>query len=738
LSKIRFAKEHTVSDAIHLEPIERISTSFMPDGSDAEGPEGGATTPGNGGHRPLSAEEIVALVKNNNYAESWKDILVTESFTPGLIINCEFYGRVLLGDLEPKYIEYNDLRLPVGITNSTIMSCRIGDNVAIRDVHYLAHYAIGDACVLFNIDEMLCTNHAKFGNGIVKEGEEEAVRIWLEVANENGGRRILPFEGLLPADAWMWSKHRADVRLLSRLVGLTEARVSAKRGFYGEVGERTVIKDCGILKDVKIGAHAYIKGANKLKNITILSSAEEKSQIGEGVELVNGIVGYGNRIFYEAKAIRFVTGRNVQLKYGARLLNSVLGDNSTVSCCEILNNLIFPFHEQHHNNSFLIASTIMGQSNIAAGATIGSNHNSRAPDGEIVAGRGFWPGLATSFKHNSRFASFTLVAKGSYSYELDIRYPFSLVSLDRRDDAVHVMPAYWFAHNMYAMARNSWKFKKRDVRKVKEQNIEIDYLAPDTVQEILSAMARLESLAGGDAGTAGHEADAAQREAGRRILADPNAGEPVLKDAACMKRYGGRIEKPGRGWRLYRDFCVYFGIRTLVDFLKVDARTSLESFTEGVGTLAAEGNAERWLNCGGQVMPAEDMDRLRADIGSGALGSWDAVHARYNELWAAYPRRKARYAIHALERALPIDVGSMDAHAWKLLLGSSRAIFERLCDSAYASRRKDYEDPFRKTTYDSDAEMAAVLEPIDENPFLRDLSKETKLYTDILGALAGS
>ena len=46
----------------------------------------------------------------------------------------------------------------------------------------------------------------------------------------------------------------------------------------------------------------------------------------------------------------------------------------------------------------------MGQSNIAAGATIGSNHNSRSADGEIIAGRGFWPGLCVSLKHNSKFS----------------------------------------------------------------------------------------------------------------------------------------------------------------------------------------------------------------------------------------------------------------------------------------------------------------------------------------------
>ena len=138
------------------------------------------------------------------------------------------------------------------------------------------------------------------------------------------------------------------------------------------------------------------------------------------MELVNGIVGYGCRVFYGVKAIRFVLGNNSALKYGARLIHSILGDNSTVSCCELLNNLIFPAHEQHHNTSFLIASLVRGQSNLAAGCTIGSNHNSRANDGEIDAGRGFWPGLSTSLKHSSRFASYVLLSKGDYPYELDI------------------------------------------------------------------------------------------------------------------------------------------------------------------------------------------------------------------------------------------------------------------------------------------------------------------------------
>jgi hypothetical protein len=706
------------------EPVLRPLDEFSSDSVPAE-----FRQEGSGRHRSLTAREIERLEKNGNIAEDWKRILVRQAFDPDRVVNCEFYGRVYLGDTKPECIEYNDLRLPVGLRNSTIISCVIGDDVAIRDVHYLSHYRIGDRCILFNVDEMLCTDHAKFGNGIVMEGEKEEVRIWLEAGNENDGRKILPFESLIPADAYLWSKYRGDPRLQERLVEITENGFSKERGAYGEIGRGAVIKNCSIIKDVKVGPCAYIKGANKLKNLTVLSSEAEPSQIGEGVEMVNGIVGYGSRAFYGSKAVRFVMGRNTQLKYGARLINSVLGDNSTVSCCELLNNLIFPFHEQHHNNSFLIAATVMGQSNIAAGATIGSNHNSRAPDGEIVAGRGFWPGLCSSFKHNSRFAAFSLVAKGSYPYELDVRYPFSLVSLCREDDALRVSPGYWFVHNMYAMARNSWKFGKRDARVVKVQNIEVEYLAPDTVGEILQAMSRLEELKGKEAGT-----DAA---GARGLLASlPETRDAALFDSCLMKRYGGYVEKPARAWRYYRAFCLYFAVKTLVDRFGEEAEAGLGKFIDAVKGLSRERAYERWINLGGQIIPRETVDEVKRDIVGGSLNDWDAVHARYAEAWQAYPAQKARYALAVLEGVLGEDPVSLPAAAWRKLIEESSATFASVCDSAFASRRKDYEDPFRTMVYEDEAEMTAVLGRFDDNSFLKELRVRTDAYLALLGALA--
>jgi hypothetical protein len=264
----------------------------------------------------------------------------------------------------------------------------------------------------------------------------------------------------------------------------------------------------------------------------------------------------------------------------------------------------------------------------------------------------------------------------------------------------------------------------------------MDFLAPDTVQEILDAMNRLETLAAGAAAAGRRPTDARPAERGRAILAEAAADGLTFDDPDAMKRFGGRIEKPGRGWKQYRDICVYFGVRTLVDFLDVDAGTTIESFVDMIRSLAQHACHERWVNCGGQVMAQVDLDALRADIGSGKLADWDAVHGRYDELWAAYPKAKARYALYAIGRALALDVGSLGAKEWKSLLGSAMTTFTAVRDSAWTSRRKDYEDPFRRMLYENEEEMIAVLGRIEDNAFLNDFSKQTARYTNLLGRLS--
>lgn len=684
------------------------------------------------GWRHLNSSEIETLVKNDNTAMSWDNIMVTDEFDPKMIKNNKFYGFVRIGRVSSDGLQYHDLRLSIGITNSSIHSCDIGDDCAIHNVHYLSHYIIGDRCMLFNIQEMACTDHAKFGNGIIKEGEEESVRIWLELMNETGCRKVLPFDGMIAADAYMWAKFIDDKMLQDRLKTITQNSFDSRRGFYGTIGYGTVVKNSLIIKDVKIGNCAYIKGASKLKNLTINSSEKEPSQIGENTVLVNGIIGYGCRIFYSVIAVRFVLGSHSNLKYGARLMNSFMGDNSTISCCEVLNNLIFPAHEQHHNNSFLVASVIKGQSNMAAGATIGSNHNSRSNDSEIEAGRGFWSGLCTSVKHSSKFACFTMITKADYPAEIINPFPFSMISNDETKGELQVMPAFTWLYNMYAMARNEWKYVNRDTRIFKIQNIEFEAFAPDSIEEVIESRKLLsiwtaKAWLRKEGKSFENMTDKRLIETGKKLL---NGKPEVIKELEVL---GENMEKskrkvvilrPYEAYHAYGDMIVFYAVKNIVKFLEENENENFESLSA-----LFDGERKRvWFNLGGQIMSIEDVNQLRSDIKDGTLNSWKEIHHRYNEIWKRYFMDKLRHAYLSLKHMLEIDEFTVDD--WTDVLNRAIDVQNYIYEQVYVTRKKDYDNYFRRATFLNEEEMLAAWGKLDEDSFILQQRKATKKFTE--------
>ncbi|MBM3416346.1 MAG: DUF4954 family protein [Bacteroidetes bacterium] len=688
-------------------------------------------------YRKLTAAEIRILEKNDNSSDNWNKVLVAEAFDPRLVKRCSFFGLVRIGRLEPFFHEFNNLRMPAGLCNSTIISCDIGNNVVIDNVNFMSHCITGDDVMLVNINELSTTDHSKFGNGVVKQGEKESVRIWLEICNENAGRSVLPFNGMQAADAWLWSKYRNDEKLLQCFKEFTNTKYDTRRGYYGKIGDRTVIKNCKIIKDVWIGSDAYLKGANKLKNLTINSGPHAQSQIGEGCELVNGIIGFGCRIFYGVKAVRFVMGSNSQLKYGARLINSYLGDNSTISCCEVLNSLIFPAYEQHHNNSFLCAATVLGQSNMAAGATIGSNHNSRGADGEIVAGRGFWPGLCVSLRHNSKFASFTLIAKGDFPAELNIPIPFALVSHDVARDRLLVIPGYWFLYNMYALVRNVTKYTSRDKRTDKSIVFEYGFLAPDSVNEMFDALQLFKKFTA-KAWAIKYRKKLSEKElaeTGKSVLENRSAEINKLEIPAEGFENSNRkvlLQKIPEAYRLFKEMIIYYGITELVQMIE---RRKISTWTKLQQALPGKTERTVWKNAGGLLITESAVQTLVKNIRSGKICDWDAVHEYYIKKSRDYPNDKFRHAWASLLEVLNTSPSGFTKKLFIQLLLQSVATKERMTGAIYDSRAKDYSNPFRQMVYETEEEMEKVLGKLSDNSFINQQQEETAAYRSRISLL---
>ena len=678
-------------------------------------------------YRHLSAHEIEVLVRNNNTSDDWNKILVSDAFDPEQVKNCKFFGLVRIGKLESLYLEFNNLRMQVGLYDSTIISCDFGDNVVISNVNYMSHYITGNEVMIINVNEVAATDHSKFGNGILKKGEDESLRIWMEICNENAGRSVLPFDGMLPGDAWLWSRYRDDEALMKKFKEFTEKKFDNLHGYYGKIGDRSIIKNTAIIKDVRIGSDAYIKGANKLKNLTINSSPDAKSQIGEGCELVNGIIGYGCRIFYGVKAVRFVMASHSQLKYGARLINSYLGNNATISCCEVLNSLIFPAHEQHHNNSFLCAALVMGQSNMAAGATIGSNHNSRAADGEIVAGRGFWPGLCVSLKHNSKFASFTLIAKGDFPAELNIPIPFSLISNDVTHDKLVIMPGYWFMYNMYALARNAGKYIGRDKRTEKTQLIEYDFLAPDSINEIFSSLDLLKKYTGRAYlyKTKKKATEKEESREGMKLLEAENKLVDALEILADQVENSNRkvqLIKVRQAYKIFKEMIVYYGVSQITEQIQNKKITNWEQLQK---IISAKTKRNDWVNVGGQLIPASVLTDFLKNIQGNKVKGWDDIHRFYLDNSKQYEQQKLAHATSSL---VEVTAGKLDRKKFKQQLQDCVATKEWMVKNIYESRAKDYKNPFRQMVYNSRDEMNKVIGKFEENAFIAQQKEELQAF----------
>ena len=589
-------------------------------------------------YRTLTPIEIAQLESQHNFSYDWSKIEVSETFFPECFRDNVFDGHVRIGEVSPSQVSLGTASIHEGIYDSTIVDATIGDHSAIHHVRLLSGYTIGNHVTLFNVEEMTCS-------------DDVHSFAWLESMNENGGRRILPFSGMTIGDAYFWARYRGRKTLMQRLEEFTYAELKGD-GAYGYVGDYSVVKN-----------------SKAIRNVAVRSLKEDPTAIDGCILLADGVVGFGCTLEHGVMAERFLLGEHVHLEFGLRLNDSVVGDNSTLARCEVGNSMIFPSHEQHHNNSFLIAALVMGQSNIAAGCTIGSNHNSRTPDGEIVASRGFWPGLCSSFKHSSRFASYCLLAKGDYPAELDIKLPFALVNNNVSKDVLEVMPAYWWRYNMYAMDRNSKKFAKRDKRVVKAQHIEFDNLAPDTVEEILQAIALL-----------------------KEWISKSQGEKMVYAEGMENSRRPTVILRAEEGIKAYEEMLVYYAMKTLSD----------------VRPAGLSQHEMEWINLGGQIIAKCDLEQLIADVEKGEITGWEGIHQRINTIWKDYPAQRLAHAYSVLCHLAGVE--SLTEEQWCGFQERYKEIVSYIEEQKILSRKKDNDNPFRQMTYWDAQERESVME----------------------------
>jgi hypothetical protein len=306
---------------------------------------------------------------------------------------------------------------------------------------------------------------------------------------------------------------------------------------------------------------------------------------------------------------------------------------------------------------------------------------------------------------------------------LNIPLPFSLLSADTKESRRIVMPAYWWMYNLYALERNSFKYRKRDKRKVIRQHIETEYLAPDTVNEIFEACDLLCLWVAQNF----NRAHASNEEQRNLIL----MGRDLLKNKAVevnsLHIYAWGLEnsnepveilKVVEAYHAYQEMLLYYGVKTLSAYCLATGQT-IASFQEKETI-----RREDWLNVGGQLVPASRVEQLKADLKDRTLSSWDDVHHAYDDWFASYEEDRAIHALATLYQTLgakQINIGQ-----WEELVEDVARIRLHIENQVFKTKEKDFNNRFRESTYRNLAERDAVLGSLDDNPFIQESRQITE------------
>jgi len=174
----------------------------------------------------------------------------------------------------------------------------------------------------------------------------------------------------------------------------------------------------------------------------------------------------------------------------------------------------------------------------------------------------------------------------------------------------------------------------------------------------------------------------------------------------------------------------YYAVKNLMAYLAANPQAGLASMCADL----AGPRQREWFNLGGQLVSAADMARLIGEIKASKYKNWHEIHAAYDRLWAAYPREKQRHALGTLLELLAVE--KLTPQLWSAALSETLRIQEFIRDQVYLSRKKDYDNPFRRATYRNEEEMKAVIGTAEDNSFVKQTRKDAEAFKMLVAEIS--
>lgn len=306
-----------------------------------------------------------------------------------------------------------------------------------------------------------------------------------------------------------------------------------------------------------------------------------------------------------------------------------------------------------------------------------------------------------------------------------------------------VMPGYWFMYNMYALTRNAIKSADRDNRIEKIQHIEYNFLAPDTVTEMMQTLLILEQLVA----KAYHQhiknnqkfTNEQLQQIGKELLCyqrDIVESLDIIADDFENTQRAVKIVKAYQAYSIYKELIIYYAAEQLIAFAQNQPGFDFEKL---LSSIQHQQNCTVWANVGGQLIPKDAVEQLKNDIKNGSIKSWEAIHTFYQQQSQQYPEQKLAHALCSAAFISNINIKNIDNNVLKQWVQASMSTKEWMTKNIYESRAKDYENPFRKMVYASEEEMDAVVGKLEENTFIQQQQQALVIFkqqaTSLVSAL---
>ena len=640
--------------------------------------------------RSLTQAEIQTLQQQQCRAADWHAIRVSEDFTPASIHSCHFEGKITLGKMTGHIDPGDGISRSSGIYNSRLVDCSLADGVCLQSVGLLAGYDVGPGVVIEQTGKIVMSGESRFGNG-------EA----LSLINEAGGRECMMYDRLSAQVAYLMSAGRHEAALTQQLSRMIGDYAEAGKSHRGSIGEGAYVSNCGVIRNVRIGAHALLEGASLLEEGSIAGSAIDPVRIGAGVLARHFIIQSGSHIDSGAILHHCFIGQGVRLGKQFSAEHSAFFANSEGFHGEACSIFAGPYTVSHHKSTLLIAG-IYSFYNAGSGTNQSNHMYKLGPLHQGIVDRGAKTGSFAYMMWPSRVGAFSVVT-GKHAGGFDAsEFPFSYITVDGEKSLL--TPAM----NLFTVGtrRDSDKWPKRDRRKdvVKWDLIHFDFLNPYIVGSVLKAQQVLDELHG----------------------KTPKEQESLYYKGLRIKRLMLRTT------RKYYDMIppIYLGslLARKLEASVPDSRAALSSLLEdqhGIGS-------EKWLDLAGLLAPESRVQALLKDITAGDITDLKGLETGLQQLYGDYEACQWSWALDLLDRLYGIRAGDVDTDAVALLLNAWRENSIRLNNMIAKDAEKEF-DQNSKIGYglldergDGAADFESVRGSFDTNSFVLALKAESE------------